>query len=135
MNKYLKILSITALLFISSSCHNDDDPLLVTFDQIQGQWEVEQGNYEGSVFYLYPDSTFFLSTQFKNDKEHGHKTLQGKATINNTSIHLFKDRDETIIQVTAYSNDDAVVSLSGLLQAKDVRAFRKNRKLDALTIP
>lgn len=135
MNKHLKLLSIIALLFISSSCHDDDDPFLVTFDQLQGQWKVEQGTYEGSVFYLYPDSTFFLSTQFKNDKEHGHKTLQGKAIIKNTSIQLFKDRDETIIQVTAYSDDDAVVSLSGLLQAKDVRAFRKYRKLDALTMP
>ncbi len=134
MNNYLKLLSISILLIIFSSCH-DDDPLVVTFDQLQGQWKVEQGNYEGSVFYLYPDSTFFLSTQFENNKEHGHKTLRGKATINNTSIHLFKERDETIMRVTAYSDDGAVVSLSGLLQAKDVKAFRKYRKLDALTMP
>ncbi|MFA6728909.1 MAG: hypothetical protein WCS17_11970 [Prevotella sp.] len=129
MSKYHKFLLLIICPLIAS-CSNDN-PLYVTFDQIQGQWEVEEGTYKGTTFYLYPDSIYMLSTQFKTEAGHGHETIRGKSIINNTTIQLLSgNRKHSIIFINDYEDEVATINMTGDIQVKGIKAFRKYRNLE-----
>lgn len=124
------IFAIFAVLMVFVSCSKDDEPLIVTFDQLQGRWEVDEGSYSGTTLYLYPDSSYFLSTQYTSEKEHGHITHIGNARINNDLIEMNIGESKPLrAQITEIFDDYANIKAYGCIKKTYLTFHRTASKI------